>query len=166
MTKTIGASLTIHYLVMSVSVVVTFDSLPQDKISEDVVPVVSIIIFLIWSYSIVQDIAFSIKSSCTCMYASCWGFISFKEEGFSRWRAGTPLHTRAFVIEPLLSKDGYCAQFYIILLSIHDHHNFQVTVFDAMIFIKNFHSVNVIQKNLDRSDAPSAQSGDECVECR
>ena len=72
------------------------------------------------------------------MYASCWGFISFKEEGFSRWRAGTPIHTRAFVIEPLLSKDGYCAQFYIILLSIHDHHNFQVTVFDAMIFIKNF----------------------------
>ena len=72
------------------------------------------------------------------MYASCWGFISFKEEGFSRWRAGTPIHTRAFVIEPLLSKDGYCAQFYIILLSIHDHHNFQVTVFGAMIFIKNF----------------------------
>ena len=96
-------------------------------------------------------------------YASCWGFISFKEEGFSRWRAGTPIHTRAFVIEPLLSKDGYCAQFYIILLSIHDHHNFQVTVFDAMIFTKNFHSVNVIQENLDRSDAPSAQSGDESV---
>lgn len=62
-----------------------------------------------------------------------------------------------------MSKDGYCAQFYIILLSIHDHHNFQVTVFDAMIFIKNFHSVNVIQENLDRSDAPSAQSGDESM---
>ena len=62
-----------------------------------------------------------------------------------------------------MSKDGYCAQFYIILLSIHDHHNFQVTVFDAMIFTKNFHSVNVIQENLDRSDAPSAQSGDESV---
>lgn len=32
-----------------------------------------------------------------------------------------------------------------------------------MIFTKNFHSVNVIQENLDRSDAPSAQSGDESV---
>ena len=41
LTKTIGASLTIHYLVTSVSVVVTFDSLSQDNISEDVVPVVS-----------------------------------------------------------------------------------------------------------------------------
>ena len=100
--------------------------------------IMTIIIFLIWSNSIVQNIAFSIKSCCTYLYASCWGFIRFKEEGFSRWRAGTPIHTRAFVIEPLLSKDGYCAQFYIILLSIHDHHNFQVTVFDAMIFIKIF----------------------------
>ena len=62
-----------------------------------------------------------------------------------------------------MSKDGYWAQLYIILLSIHDHHSFQVTVFDAMIFIKNFHSVDVIQENLDRSDAPSAQSGDESV---